>query len=153
MQLDDPNKYESDLAFFQGVFDTFAVLNDPGVNVEYSFGIDRLDPDLELLQSIKNFQVEFQNTEIKLTEIKKSDFTILLEKWFFSELIPNLSKHIPRSEITEDLTKQMVECLDITTYYSISLIEPKRSSFPLVYDYVVIANETEAYFCEFLMDG
>lgn len=153
MRVDRSHKYGSDLAYFQGVFDTFAVLNDPGVNLTYWFGIEKLNPDVELLQSIKNIQEEFQYVEMELNEIEKSDFTKLLERWFFSELVPNLSKSIPLSDITKDFVKQMVECLDITTYHSISIIDPERRSFPLVYDYVVIASETESYFCEFVLDG
>ena len=145
------------LDYFKGIFHTYAIQNNPRVNIYYSFDIFDFKFKRSIKESfIENF-TEFKGMEFKLERITKDDFVKTLDKWFFMEFNPNSIKHIPNSEIVNDIVNDLVYSFEISNFYKIPSIKKENNSmekeFGLLVDFVIISSSDKAFYCEFLLDG
>ena len=80
-------KYSLD--YFKGVFHTYAIQNDPGVNVGYYFDINDFSIKNTIEEALKKEFCQFQEFDLEFTEITQEDFEELLNRWLYSEFFPN----------------------------------------------------------------
>ncbi|WP_298518708.1 hypothetical protein [uncultured Kordia sp.] len=145
------SKYSLD--YFKGIFHTYALQNDPGINVFYSFDIDDFATENTIEESlIKNIKY-LENYELTFEKITKEDFENLLNGWLFAEFRPNSIKHISTINTTKHLVDTLVSCFGITTYHKMISIKNDgknaENDFGYAIDFVVLSSETKRYLCEF----
>jgi hypothetical protein len=143
--------------YFKGIFHTYAEQNDPGINIYYDFDIEEFTIESSLKESFINSFPSFKHLEFEFFKITKYDFIQLLDKWFYIEFIPNSKKQRPTSALIENIVEELIFSFDIIDYYQISNIKNNgkdvSKELGLVVDFALISNKSNAYFCEFLMDG
>jgi len=145
------------LAYFKGVFNTYAEQNNPGVNLSYGFGIDDFTFTNSILKSFKKSFPEFSMLDFELLEITKDDIIKLIDKWFYSEFKPNSINYKPTYEIIENIVNDLILSFNIKNFYKISNLNKNGqdigNEFGLIVDFIIISSETKAYFCDFILDG
>lgn len=147
----DITKYGLD--YFKGIFHTYAIQNDPGVNVSYCFDINDFPVENTIKTSFKNHFKEFQEIDIEFVKFTIEDFERLLNGWLYCEFSPKSKAYIPTIETTKCIVKTLVDCFKISAFYKITSIKCKGKSveneFGYAMDFVILTSTTKRYFCEF----
>ena len=146
-------KYSLD--YFKGVFHTYAIQNDPGVNVGYYFDINDFSIKNTIEEALKKEFCQFQEFDLEFTEITQEDFEELLNRWLYSEFFPNYKNYIPTSTVTKQLVEELIICFKISSFYKVLSIkrqgENAENEFGYATDFVILSSTIQRYFCEFTL--
>jgi hypothetical protein len=143
------------LMYYKGVFDTYAIQNDPGANFCYSFDIDEFPVEDSLEESMKKHFEMFQEYELTFAEITYHEVAMLMHRWLYIEFKPNFINNISTKDVIQRFVSEMIEDLQLTTFHKITSITQngieKENEFGYDVDFIVLSSATQRYLCEFVM--
>jgi hypothetical protein len=143
------------LDYYRGVFDTYAIQNDPGVNISYGFAIDDFSVESSLEVALKNDFEMFQELELTFAEITQEEFVSIMHHWLYIEFRPNFVNHLSTKDCIQQLVSNMIEDLQLTTFHKITSITQngisKVNEFGYAVDFLILEAHEQRYLCEFTL--
>ncbi|WP_420574730.1 hypothetical protein [Kordia sp.] len=147
------NKTTYHLDYFKGVFETYALQNDPGVNVSYHFDIDDFSIEGTQVEALKKKFDYFQAYEFEFSEITRTAFEEVLNRWLYAEFQPNYIKNTSTMTVIQQIVDDLVASCHIDSFYKMASLtrdgKNAENEFGYATDFIVLTSATKRYFCEF----